>query len=81
MPVFVNGHNVIERITFDTPVAEPPLTRNPIRVAFNWFFRLLFGGANLRYANLDGADLVNTDLRGANLRGANLSNADLRRIK
>ena len=35
------------------------------------------GGADLRYADLEGAHLANADLRGADLRGADLRRADL----
>jgi hypothetical protein len=43
MPLLINQNNVIERITFDKPVAEPPLRESWLREFVHKFWVLVSG--------------------------------------
>lgn len=44
MPVFVNEENVIERITFDKPVAEKPLKNGYFARFMRHVWHMIYGG-------------------------------------
>lgn len=43
MPLYINESSVIERITFDKPVAEPEIRVNPIERILTALWRLIMG--------------------------------------